>query len=120
LSQLVLQALIELNALAPRERMGLMRVVGRDESQNVLGGGVKLAPLTACQALLAQDRKPDLNEREPGAVDRQPMKHEAPGTVGNIDRHFRRVMEPYRIENEMDHLLLGDQMIEEAQEFDEL
>src|SRR5437763_16048297 len=71
--QLVLEALIEADALLPGERMGMVRVVGRDEAQDGGARRGEIGQLAAGQTLLAQDGEPRFDKGEPGGVERQPV-----------------------------------------------
>jgi hypothetical protein len=53
--ELILEALVEADALAPGERVGLMGVVGGDEVGEGQFGGVEVRELGALEALLAED-----------------------------------------------------------------
>src|SRR5262249_27389644 len=59
-----------------------MGVVGGDERLDLLRGGGGVGKARAPQALAAQDREPDLDEREPGGVDRQEGEDERPLGAG--------------------------------------
>src|SRR2546421_3287824 len=118
--QLVLEAVIEADALLPGKRMGMMGVVGRDEVQDGVARCGGIGQLAAGQALLAQDGEPRFNKGEPGGMQWQPVEAEAPGTQGNVGGHLGRAVQAHRIEDEMNDLRAGHLGVQEAQEFDEL
>src|SRR5437868_10768069 len=88
--QLVLEALIEADALLLGERMGMVRVVGRDEVQDGGARRGEIGQLAAGQTLLAQDGEPGFDKGEPGGMERQPVEAEAPGPQGDVDRDLDR------------------------------
>ena len=118
--QLVLEALIEADALRPGERMGMVRVIGRDEVQDGVDRSAEIGQFAAGQALLAQDGESGFNKGEPGGMERQPVDAEAPRSQGDIDRHLGRAVQAHGIEDEMNGLRAGHLGVQQAQEFDEL